>query len=121
MPSGSAIAAVLRRQYHVYGDERYARLSQISVSHLYNLRANTAYKNQRTHLSKTNPTQFAIGQRKAPQPDGCAGHVRVDSVHQGDEDKVQRVYPITLVDSVTQVVGGELCTRHQRSVFAGTV
>ena len=32
---GSAIAAVLRRQYHVYGDERYVRLSQISISEAY--------------------------------------------------------------------------------------
>ncbi len=32
---GSTIAAVLRRQYHVYGDERYARLSQISISEAY--------------------------------------------------------------------------------------
>ncbi len=50
---GSAIAAVLRRQYHVYGDERYVRLSQISVSHLYNLRANTAYKISETYLLDT--------------------------------------------------------------------
>ncbi len=31
---GSTIAAVLRR-HHVYGDERYARLSQISISEAY--------------------------------------------------------------------------------------
>lgn len=99
---GATTVAVLKRQFEVYGDERFARLRHLSVSHLYNLRASRAYKAQRLQVSKTRPTQVPIGVRKAPQPNGMAGYIRVDTVHQGDEDKAKGVYHITCVDSVTQ-------------------
>ncbi|MEO7031280.1 MAG: hypothetical protein ABI351_04070 [Herbaspirillum sp.] len=35
---GPAVAHLLQRAYHVYGDIRYERLAKLSVSHLYNLR-----------------------------------------------------------------------------------
>ena len=35
---GPAIAHLLRRAYHVFGDARYHRLASLSVAHLYNLR-----------------------------------------------------------------------------------
>lgn len=35
---GPAIVHLLKRAWHEYGDARYARLSGLSVSHLYNLR-----------------------------------------------------------------------------------
>ncbi|MDQ3580845.1 MAG: hypothetical protein M3495_04140, partial [Pseudomonadota bacterium] len=38
----------------------------------------------------------------APQPDGRPGYLRIDSVHQGDEDGVKGVYHINAVDCVTQ-------------------
>jgi hypothetical protein len=44
----------------------------------------------------------SIGVRKAPWPDGRAGFVRIDSVHQGDEDAMKGVYHITCVDSTSQ-------------------
>ena len=43
-----------------------------------------------------------IGVRKAPRPNGRAGWVRIDSVHQGDLDGLKGVYHITCVDSVSQ-------------------
>lgn len=44
----------------------------------------------------------AIGLRKAPAPEGRAGFVRIDSVHQGDQDGMKGVYHITCVDAVSQ-------------------
>ncbi|MGV8894450.1 MAG: hypothetical protein ACOH2K_16235 [Burkholderiaceae bacterium] len=46
--------------------------------------------------------QHTSGVRKAPCPDGRAGFVRIDSVHQGDEDGMKGVYHITCVDSISQ-------------------
>ena len=44
--SGPATVHLLRRAYCVYGDARYARLAGLSVSHLYNLRAQAGYRAQ---------------------------------------------------------------------------
>ncbi len=41
---GPAIAHLLHRAYNVYGDTRYERLTDLSVSHLYNLRKSTGYQ-----------------------------------------------------------------------------
>ncbi len=46
--------------------------------------------------------QVAIGKRGKPNPKGKPGHLRVDTVHQGDLDGVKGVYHINMVDEVTQ-------------------
>lgn len=99
---GPAIAHLLRRAYTEYGDVRYERLSRLSVSHLYNLRKSTGYQAQRRSFTKTHPVCNPIGVRKAPRPNGRAGFVRIDTVHQGDQDGVKGVYHITCVDAVCQ-------------------
>lgn len=99
---GPSIVHLLKRAYEYYGDIRYERISKLSVSHLYNLRKTTGYQRQRTKLTKTRPVNNSIGIRKAPSPDGRAGFVRVDSVHQGDFDGEKGVYHITCVDCVSQ-------------------
>jgi len=99
---GPAIAHLLRRAYRDYGDTRYERLSRLSVSHLYNLRKSVGYQSQRRSFTKTHPVCNPIGVRKAPSPNGRAGFVRVDTVHQGDQDGVKGVYHITCVDAVCQ-------------------
>ncbi len=43
-----------------------------------------------------------LGVRKAPRPDGQPGFIRIDSVHQGDQDGLKGVYHINAVDCVTQ-------------------
>jgi len=101
--SGPATKKVMERAYQVFGDQRYERLAGISVSHLYNLRGSKPYQNKRRHWSKTNPTSVPIGKRRAPQPDGVPGYIRIDSVHQGDMDGVKGVYHINAVDCVTQM------------------
>lgn len=99
---GPAIAHLLRRAYRDYGDVRYERLAHLSVSHLYNLRKSAGYQAQRRSFTKTRPVCNPIGVRKAPCPNGRAGFVRVDTVHQGDQDGVKGVYHITCVDAVCQ-------------------
>ena len=43
-----------------------------------------------------------IGVRQAPKPNGRAGWVRIDSVHQGDRQGIKGVYHITCVDASSQ-------------------
>ena len=99
---GPAIAHLLKRAYRDYGDPRYERLASLSSSHLYNLRKSSGYQTRRVVFTKTHPVGNAIGIRKAPCPNGRAGFVRIDTVHQGDRDGLKGVYHITCVDSVSQ-------------------
>ena len=99
---GAAVAHLLQRAYTVYGDPRYVRLADLSVSHLYNLRKHADYQARRVSFVKTRAVCNPIGVRKAPSPNGRAGFVRIDTVHQGDLDGVKGVYHITCVDEVSQ-------------------
>lgn len=102
--NGRALRAVCREMYAVHRDERFTRLSHISVSRLYDLKKTNIFRAQTLHYQKTRPTPSAIGERKKPYPDGRPGFLRVDSVHQGDRDKEKGVYHLNLVDEVTQWV-----------------
>ncbi|MDQ3776813.1 MAG: hypothetical protein M3461_21920, partial [Pseudomonadota bacterium] len=51
------------------------------------------------------------GAPRAPQPDGHPGYLRIDSVHQGDENGVKGIYHINVVDCVTQWEGVATCER----------
>ena len=99
---GPAIVHLLQRAWLVYGDARYERLAGLSVSHLYNLRKSTGYQRRRRHFTKTRSVVNPIGLRRAPRPNGRAGFVRIDTVHQGDLDGIKGVYHITCVDCVSQ-------------------
>jgi transposase InsO family protein len=99
---GPAVVHLLQRACKEYGDKRYERLAGLSVSHLYNLRKSAGYQALRVSFTKTRPVCNPIGVRKAPRPNGRAGWVRIDSVHQGDLDGIKGVYHITCVDVVSQ-------------------
>jgi len=99
---GPAIIHLLKRAFHDYDDVRYERLAKLSSSHLYNLRKSVGYQALRVCFTKTHPVCNSIGVRKAPCPNGRSGFVRIDSVHQGDEDGMKGVYHITCVDSISQ-------------------
>lgn len=100
--SGPATRVLLRRALRVYGDARFERLAGISVAHLYNLRQQAGYQSVRRHWTVTRPTPVAIGERRRPEPGGRPGFIRIDSVHQGDQDGIKGLYHINAVDSVTQ-------------------
>jgi hypothetical protein len=101
--SGDATKKILQREYDVYDNKKFATISHISVSHLYNLRSRSKqYESQVLFLEKTKSTQVAIGRRAKPISGDKPGFLRVDSVHQGDLDKQKGVYHVNLVDEVTQ-------------------
>lgn len=100
--SGPATKKIFLREHDLFGKKEFCRLKDISVSHLYNLRGTRQYVSHAATYTKTNPTIVPIGERRKPFPDGKPGYIRVDSVHQGDQDKEKGVYHINLVDEVTQ-------------------
>ena len=100
--SGLATCAVLRHQFEVHGDPRFERLAGLSRSHLYNLRASRTYRTRRTTWGKTRPSPVAIAVRKAPEPNGRPGFLRVDTVHLGDRDGRKGLCVVNVVDEVTQ-------------------
>ena len=92
--SGPVTRVLLERAWRLDGDARYARLAGISVAHLYNLRAQPLYQKQRRHFVKTHSRPSPIGVRRAPSPQGQPGFIRIDTVHQGDQDGVKGLYHI---------------------------
>jgi transposase InsO family protein len=109
--SGLATKKLMERAYGVFGDLRYQRLATLSVAHLYNLRQAPNYLKHRQVWTKTRPTTTPIGERRAPAPNNRPGYLRVDSVHQGDQDGLKGVYHINAVDCVTQYEGVATCER----------
>jgi len=101
-PNGKAVKQMMNDMYHIYGDNRFERLQNISVSHFYNLRTTNIFQSRILNYTKTKPVKVNIGIRKKPTPFGKPGFLRVDSVHQGDLDREKGVYHINLVDEVTQ-------------------
>jgi transposase InsO family protein len=105
--SGPATQKILYREFHEFGACGYERLARLSVAHLYNLRKTGTYRKRRVVYQVTRPTAVSIGERRQPDPQGRPGYVRVDTVHQGDQDGIKGVYHLNAVDEVTQweVVG----------------
>lgn len=100
--SGPATKKILMREFILFGKKKYERLSKISISHIYNLRKKRQYVSNSLTYTKTQAVQVAIGERRKPRPEGKPGYIRVDSVHQGDMDKVKGVYHINLTDETLQ-------------------
>jgi transposase InsO family protein len=100
--SGPATKKLLQRACYNFHDRRYQRLAGISVAHLYRLRGSRAYRERHIKYQVTRPTPVSIGERRKPRPLGRPGYIRIDTVHQGDQDGVKGVYHINAVDEVTQ-------------------
>jgi transposase InsO family protein len=105
--SGPATQKILQRELHEFHDARYERLARLSVAQLYRLRKSRTYRQRHIAYQRTRPTQVAIGERRRPDPQGRPGYLRVDTVHQGDQDGIKGLYHVNAVDEVTQwqVVG----------------
>jgi len=100
--SGPATRRILEREYSEYGQAAYERLSAISVAQLYRLRNSPAYRKRNTTYQPTRPTPIPIGERRKPRPEGTPGYLRIDTVHQGDQEGRKGIYHINAVDQVTQ-------------------
>lgn len=92
--SASATKKILQREYEVYGNLDYQNISQVSVSHINNLRKRNVYNCSYKNGTKAN--EVGIGQTIKPEPNGIPGSIRVDTVHQRD------VYYINSICEVTQ-------------------
>jgi hypothetical protein len=102
-----ATKQILKAEYETFGDERFKRLKDISISHIYNLRVKRIYTSHSTTFTITDPVSTPIGLRRKPNNMGVPGYLRVDTVHQGDRKlalgKYEKgVYHLNLVDEVTQ-------------------
>ena len=100
--SGPATRRILEREHGEYGQAAYQRLAGISVAHLYRLRNSEGYRKRNASYQPTRPTPILIGERRKPQPQGSPGYLRIDTVHQGDQDGRKGLYHINAVDEVTQ-------------------
>ena len=105
--SGPATQKILQRAHYEFQDGQYTRLAELSVAQLYRMRKSRAYRQRLTKYQPTRPSKITIGERRRPEPNGQPGYLRVDTVHQGDQDGIKGVYHINAVDEVTQwqVVG----------------
>jgi len=100
--NGAATKNILEREYKIFGKKEYKNIKDISVSHIYNLRSKRQYISRSLTFTKTQSVKRTIGERKRPEPNGCPGYLRVDTVHQGDMEGKKGVYHINSVDEVTQ-------------------
>jgi transposase InsO family protein len=100
--SGPATRRILEREHNEYSQAAYQRLADISVAHLYRLRNSEGYRKRNASYQPTRPTPIPIGERRKPQPQGSPGYLRIDTVHQGDQDGHKGLYHINAVDQVTQ-------------------
>lgn len=101
--SGVATKTILQREFKVFHKAEFRKLANISVAHIYNIRSSQEYLNQGRLFWRTKAVTAKIGIRKKPQPFGRPGFLRVDTVHQGDQDGEKGVYWINAVDEVTQM------------------
>ena len=102
--SGPATRRILEREYRrVWHISAYQRLAQITVGADLSLSQDSAeYRKRHTSYQPTRPTPIPIGERRKPDPHGRPGYLRIDTVHQGDQDGVKGLYHINAVDQVTQ-------------------
>jgi transposase InsO family protein len=100
--SGAATKRILYRECQQFGHKEYENISRISVAHLYNLRKKNARLGLGKKFTKTRRTASQIGERAKPDPQGVPGHIRVDTIHQGDLGRIKGIYHINVVDEVTQ-------------------
>ena len=92
--SERATREILRREYEMFGKKDYQTISQISHSHISNLRKSPEYKND--WVNHTHSRILPIGLTRKPDNLGMPGSIRVDTVHQND------IYHLNAIDEITQ-------------------
>ena len=103
---GNANALKCRLKLMSPMDQRYTNISEISPAYIYKLRRLNSYLKHTQYYSKTTADSSKkatqIARREKPNPQGIPGHLRIDTVHQGDKDKIKGVYHINIICEVTQ-------------------
>ena len=67
-----ALLADVERAHRAFGQTEYARLAEISVAHLYNLRNGKEYRRQAAAFDATRPTAVSIGEPRREGRAFCA-------------------------------------------------
>ena len=117
--SGPATRKLAERACHLFGDARYAAPGRRSRWRTCTTCAAPRATSAPAAPCRQDPAdQHAIGERRAPQPDGRPGFIRIDSVHQGDLDGIKGVYHINAVDCAHPVPAGRHRRAHQRALPA---
>ena len=118
-PTGGAVKRNLQREAEIYGQAEYKNISEISVSHIYNLNKTVAFQRAVTFYKGTQKSRnVGIGKRMKPEPEGRPGFIRIDTVEQGDTTAGGGVYHINTVDEKTQwqVLGSVDTLEHENVV-----
>lgn len=119
--SGPATKKILKREYEVFHKPEYEKLAHLSSSHIYNLRKRVSYLRRGKNFEKTKFIGIPIGKRMKPRPNGRPGFLRVDTVHQGDQNGEKGIYFINIVDEVTQTEFvfsvPQICERYMKTVL----
>jgi len=89
-----ATKEILRREVELFGNNKYKNITNVSPSHINNLRKHVVYNNY--WINHTKPKIVNIGQTTKPENNGIPGSIRIDTVHQRD------IYYINMVDEITQ-------------------
>jgi transposase InsO family protein len=100
--SGPATKKIMEREWAIYRHSDFRNISRISIAHLYNLRRSYLYRSITKRYTRTKPATVKIGERARPVPGGSPGYIRIDTVHQGDDQGEKGVYHVNAVDEVTQ-------------------
>ena len=77
-PNGLSTKAILMREVITFGHTEYQNISNISVSHIYNIRKNNLryLSSDAMSYTKTKAVSTDIGERKKPMPYGKPGYIR---------------------------------------------
>lgn len=108
-----ATKEILRREYEVYRNQEYRRISKVSASHINNLRNTDVYKSH--WVNKTQSRQSDIGITQKPENFCIPGSIRVDTVHQ------REIYYINSVDEITQWEAAVCVSSIKQEVMAEVV
>ena len=100
--NGNSTKKILEDEFKIYNNKDYENISNISVSHIYNIRKGTFYQNHVIQFTKTKAVTKAIGERRKMESKGKPGYLNVDTVHQGDRNGEKGIYHINIVDQYTQ-------------------
>jgi len=92
--NAAATHEILRREWEVFQQKKYQRISGVCISHINNLRRHPVYVN--SWVNPTVPREVTIGFTEPPPILDIPGAIRIDTVHQRD------VFHINAVDELTQ-------------------
>lgn len=111
--SSHATQEILRREYEVFHKIDFKNISNVSISHIDNLRKNPVYKS--TWVNGTKAREVDIGTTMKPETNNLPGSIRVDTVHQRD------IFYINAVDEIVQwevtICVPQICEKYLKPAF----